>query len=104
VSRERGIPDLEASIWLDDDMYLITVVGADGGTWPWVVCEDEAEWGCACPCCCPHEQPGRLPSEYRYRLEPRNERQCGAPTTTTGRPCRRPVREPGDHCSWHREA
>ena len=74
-------------------------VSPDGQAWPLLV--DERVTGPThVPCTpahfadlAPHEQTGRLPAPWRPL--------CGAPTSTTGGPCKVPVRLIGDRCRRH---
>ncbi|WP_129711087.1 hypothetical protein [Haloactinopolyspora alba] len=81
-------PDWNTAAELDNEYWIAHVIDADGNAWPWLV-------KCQCPDCAHgavngchhgaiHEREGRLPREYLERLG----MLCGAPTSTTGRPCR----------------
>jgi hypothetical protein len=54
--------------------------------------------GSASPAAAPHEQGGRLPDDLRRRLG----LECGALSSTTGRPCRNLVNTFGERCSHHK--
>jgi hypothetical protein len=78
---------------------LASAIDYNGDIELWLLVADgDADTGCAQ--CATHERLGRLPREWRLRV---NLLICNAPTKT-GERCTRDVRNPGDHCSAHRES
>lgn len=84
---------------LTDDLCAAVVVGPDGGTALWLL-RRSGDPGCAGSCCAPHEQPGPLPLAVTRRVQA--DARCGAPTRTTGQPCRHTVDRAGERCRQHR--
>lgn len=73
-------------------------VATDGTAWPWLVSPagDDADQGCHCRNCAPHDQLGTLPERYRPVARCRRPRR-------DGKPCRTPVARPGVACANHRD-
>lgn len=91
--------DLTQTVGLGDGPHAAAVaVRADGTTDLWVLdLRYNHEATLSTP---PHEQLGPLPSAYRTRVLFVPLR-CGAPTRSTGEPCRLPVTRPGGRCHLH---
>jgi len=86
-----GLPGIEAAEAID----------TSGHRRAWLVVSDElgnhdADLGNPWP---PHEYLGRLPREIRDRIW---DLHCNR-RTTSGRPCRSRVAEPGAACMWHQD-
>lgn len=97
-------PDRTAS--LRNGRAAAVTVNADGTVALWLVRTDQEpgdDHGCTCSTCAPHEQDGPLPPEWQHRIGSTwVYPKCGAPTLTTGQPCRAWVAHPGDRCHHHR--
>jgi hypothetical protein len=90
------VTDPARSVECDDDGLTLAIgVNGLGDEWPWILV-DGVDGATRCADDVPeHEQVGPLPPEIRERIIPTV--RCGAPTTTTGEPCRNRV----DRCPWH---
>lgn len=84
---------------LADDLAVAECVQPDGSVTFWVLHARSDTYGCACARCVPHERTGPLPLELRDRLG--LVHRCGAPTRSTGLPCRSHVPGPGATCTVH---
>ncbi len=84
---------------LAEGVALAECVAPDGSTAFWLLQAGSHTYGCACRRCVPHELTGRLPVELRDRLG--LVHRCGAPTRSTGQPCRSIVQDPDATCTSH---
>lgn len=106
----RPMVDRNRSACLDDvgggHRSAFVAVTADGRDVLWLVDHDhaddsdDADYGCACQRCAPHERTGPLPAHVRG-LVARAKPRCGRPRAD-GRPCRNVVATCGDACHHHR--
>lgn len=99
----RPIVDPRRVACVGGGTHAVVAIGPQGDTVLWLMGPDldGDTYGNAGPQAAPHEQTGPLPPLYRHRLRA-VLLTCGAPTITTGRPCRYPVTRPGDRCHHHR--
>lgn len=96
---ERSLPAV--TVPLVAGLVMAECVSGDGTTALWLMRDDDAGTiGCASRCCAPHERTGPLPAELRDRLG--LVHRCGAPTRSTGHPCRSIVQAADDTCGTHR--
>jgi len=103
VIENRPIVDPQQVACLGGGSHAVVAIGPGGERCLWLMGPelDDETHGCACPDHAPHEQDGPLPPAYRQRLNALLLR-CGAPTLSTGLPCRTPVARPGQRCGHHR--
>ncbi|WP_369045156.1 hypothetical protein [Sinomonas sp. P10A9] len=88
-----------AVVPVSNDWALSECVASDGTVTFWLLAAHPGERaGNASADSAPHEQSGRLPDDLRRRLG----LECGALSSTTGRPCRNLVATFGERCTHHR--
>ena len=104
MTDNRPIVDPQQVACLGNGSHAVVAITPDGDTRFWIMGPDldDQTSGCASPDHAPHEQAGPLPPVYRQRLNAVLLR-CGAPTLSTGLPCRTPVARPGQRCGHHRQ-
>ncbi len=98
----RSLPDMSTAVDLGDGLTAVIAVSPDGERWPWLahlgVGATDADGGCCCAHCAPHEQTGPLTAAQRLALG----LQCRA-ITARGRRCAKPAADLASGvCAWHR--
>lgn len=89
---------IAAEVCLGRGVHAVEAVEVDGTVGFWLLGAVEGEHGSVRGAV--HEALGPLPYAVRVRIW--GVRTCGAPGSTTGRPCGRQVSEVGVRCRQHR--